>query len=87
MAKIFAWGVLVVMFDLILEQLAIIWIMELAGRQNICHINYVCWFLVAQIWFFCLGKFAPVRALRYMWSAITNFYGGVFLYARCRAIL
>lgn len=52
-------GVLVVMFDLILEQFATAYGLWSWQGGKIPLYNYVCWFLVAQIWFFVFHKFAP----------------------------
>lgn len=52
-------GVLVLMFDLILEQFATAYGLWSWQGGVIPLYNYVCWFLVAQLWFFVLYKFAP----------------------------
>lgn len=52
-------GVLVVMFDLILEQFATAYGLWSWQGGTIPLYNYVCWFMVAQVWFFVFHKFAP----------------------------
>jgi putative membrane protein len=52
-------GVLVVMFDLILEQFAVAYSLWSWQGGNIPLYNYISWFAVSMIWFFVIHKFAP----------------------------
>ncbi len=52
-------GVLVVMFDLNLEQFASAYGLWSWQGGVIPLYNYICWFVVAQLWFFVFHKFAP----------------------------
>jgi putative membrane protein len=52
-------GVLVVMFDLILEQFAVAYGLWSWHDNQVPLYNYICWLAVSLVWFFVLHKLTP----------------------------
>jgi putative membrane protein len=57
--KLLLGGVLVVMFDLILEQFAVTYGLWAWQGGVIPLYNYICWFVISLLWFFVFYKLSP----------------------------